>query len=309
METSRKIVVVTRRTRVEELVGRFHTLDQARFYLEHLGADFGEYQREHAAYVEARRVVEEALAGRARVQWLDRSLLANYLFAPDDVVVGLGQDGLVANALKYLDGQPLIGVNPEPTRFDGVLLPFEPREVGAVVRDVLQGRRPLKSVTMAQATLLDGQVLYAVNDLFIGPRSHTSARYEIRLGEQREMQSSSGLIVSTGLGSTGWMKSIATGAHAVAAQFGGTRRRLDYEPMPWDAPYLRFAVREPFPSVATRATLVCGLTDTSRPLEVRSMMGENGVIFSDGMEADALEFNAGAVAAIGTAARVGHLVH
>jgi len=309
VETSRKIVVVTRRTRVEELVSRFHTLDQARFYLEHLGADFGEYQREHAAYVEARRAVDESLAGRVRVQWLDRGLLANYLFAPDDVVVGLGQDGLVANALKYLDGQPLIGVNPEPTRFDGVLLPFAPRDTGAIVRDVLAGRRPIKTVTMAQASLADGQVLYAVNDLFVGPRSHSSARYEIRLGTRREMQSSSGLIVSTGLGSTGWMKSVATGAHAVATQFGGASRKFDYRPMPWDAPFLRFAVREPFPSVATHATLVCGRIDESLPLEVRSMMGENGVIFSDGMEADALDFNAGAVAAIGPARRVGQLIH
>lgn len=31
-----------------------------------------------------------------------------------DIVVVIGQDGLVANTLKYLDGQPVIAINPDP---------------------------------------------------------------------------------------------------------------------------------------------------------------------------------------------------
>jgi hypothetical protein len=293
---------------VEELVARYQTLGQARFYVEHLGADFGDYEREHAAYQAARRAVEEALTGRIRVQWLDRAFLPNYLFAPDDVVVALGQDGLVANTLKYLDGQPLIGVNPDPARFDGVLLPFEPADTGAIVEAVLHDRRPVRSVTMAEARLSDGQRLRAVNDLFIGPKSHTSARYEIALGERHETQSSSGLIVATGLGSTGWMRSVATGSYAIARGYGARGAELEYQAVPWDAPYLTFAVREPFPSVAPPAPLVFGRAAAPRPLVLRSLMPENGVIFSDGIEADYLEFKAGITATVGVAERRGRLV-
>jgi NAD kinase len=107
----RKVVLVTRHTRIEELIARFHTLDQARFYVEHLGADFSDYLVEHENYLVARRTVESALASCARVQLLDRAFLPTYLFAPDDVVVALGQDGVVANTLKYLTGQPLVGIN------------------------------------------------------------------------------------------------------------------------------------------------------------------------------------------------------
>lgn len=314
MASDRKVVLVTRHTRVEELVARFHTLEQAKFYVEHLGADFSDYLAEHERYGEARRTVEAALASAARVQLLDRTFLPTYLFAPDDIVVALGQDGLVANTLKYLRGQPLIGVNPDPHRHDGVLLPFAPQELAKVLPDVQRGRRTLAAVTMAEATLTDGQRLLAVNDLFIGPKSHTSARYELRVGELHEVQSSSGLIVSTGLGSTAWMKSIVTGSLAVAHALDPTTATEDSASalaeaaMPWDAPYLRFAVREPFPSVASQASLVFGTTDADHPMTIVSRMPENGVIFSDGMEADFLAFNSGMQAKIAVAESAGQLV-
>jgi NAD kinase len=306
--SDRKIVLVTRHTRIEELIARFHTLDQARFYVEHLGSDFSDYLAEHENYLVARRTVESALVSCARVQLLDRSFLPTYLFAPDDVVVALGQDGLVANTLKYLDGQPLIGVNPDSRRYDGVLLPFQPSDLARVLPEVLRDRRAARNVTMARATLSDGQSLCAVNDLFIGPKSHTSARYELRVGQQSELQSSSGIIVSTGLGSTAWIKSIVTGSLAVTQGLGGTAPARAPDTMAWDAPFLRFAVREPFPSVATKASLVFGTTDPKKPMSVLSLMPENGVIFSDGIESDFLAFNSGIVATISMSERVGHLI-
>jgi len=304
----RKVVLVTRRTRIEELIGRYHTEAQARFYVEHLGADFSDYELEHRTYHQALEAVTTAIESRCRLQSMDRGLAPSYLFAPDDIVVALGQDGLVANTLKYLQGQPLVGVNPDPRRYDGVLLPFEARDVGTILDDLLVRSRPSKTVTLAQAALSDGQVLYAVNDLFIGPKSHTSAHYEIRLGDKAEIHSSSGVIVSTGLGSTGWLRSIVTGSTGITASLEPQARRMSQIQMPWDARYLHFAVREPFPSVSSQATLVFGTTDQTHPLALRSMMPENGVIFSDGMEADFLNFTSGLIANISVAERIGHLV-
>lgn len=308
MVNDRKVVLVTRHSRIDELVSRFHTLDQAKFYLEHLGADFSDYIAEHEKYLVARRVVESALASFARVQLLDRGFLPTYMFAPDDVVVALGQDGVVANTLKYLNGQPLIGVNPDPARYDGVLLPFQPADISKILPDVLSDRRAAKTVIMAKASLSDGQRLYAVNDLVIGPKSHTSARYELHVGARSEIQSSSGIIVSTGLGSTAWMRSIVTGSLAVTQGVGGTAPAHSPGPMPWDASYLRFAVREPFPSVATKTTLVFGATDSKTPMKVLSLMPENGVIFSDGIETDFLTFNSGIEAEISVSERIGRLI-
>jgi NAD kinase len=307
-DLGRKAVIVTRKTRLEELVVRYNTLEQARFYVQSLGADFADYELEHRNYVNARSAVEEALSAHCRIQMLDRTFLPNYLFAPDDLVIGLGQDGVVANILKYLSGQPLVGVNPDPLRFDGVLLPFEAAELPRVISEILADRRPCREVSMAEARLADGQRLLAVNDLFIGPKSHTSARYEIALADRAERHSSSGIIVSTGLGSTAWYRSIVAGAMEVARGQGANVPAQEYQPVPWEAPYLQFAVREPFPSVVTQIELVCGRIDPTTPLVIRSLMPENGVIFSDGIEADYLEFNSGMQAVVTLSERRGVLV-
>src|SRR5262252_9384412 len=218
--TDRKIVLVTRPTRLAELVVRFNTVSQARFYVEHQGADFKDYCREDENYHHALVAAQTVLAQLGRVQVIDRAFLTNFVFGPEDTVITLGQDGLVANTIKYLHGQPVVGVNPDPARWDGKLLPFKVSDLKKIIPEVFAHGRQTKSVTMAKASLNNGQAIYAVNDLFIGPKSHGSARYVIRSGEAAETQSSSGVIVSTGVGSTGWLKSLLTGAAAITQSAG-----------------------------------------------------------------------------------------
>ena len=95
-----KIVVVTRRTRLEELVARFNTRAQARFYIEHAGGDFSDYQREDDIYRAARDTLRHGLDLGLKIQFVDRSLIPTFVFARTDLVVTLGQDGLVANTAK-----------------------------------------------------------------------------------------------------------------------------------------------------------------------------------------------------------------
>jgi hypothetical protein len=208
------------------------------------------------------------------------------------------------------NAQPVIGVNPDPARWDGVLLPFQVKDLAAIVSEALAKKRALRRVSMAVARLNDGQELHAVNDLFIGPRSHVSARYEIRLGERAETHSSSGLIISTGLGSTGWFQSLLAGAAGIAAghRLDDAVQQMRDHGFPWDAQHLQFMVREPFPSRTTQAELVFGRITPQQPLNLTSAMPGNGVIFSDGVEADYLEFNAGMNASICLAERYGQLV-
>jgi len=310
--TDNKIVLVTRPTRLAELVIRFNTVSQARFYVEHQGADFSDYLREDETYHRALTATQTALAQTGRVQVVDRGFLPNFVFAPEDTVVALGQDGLVANTLKYLNGQPVVGVNPDPERWDGRLLPFRVSDLPKVMPEVVLRKRRTRSVTMAKASLNNGQALYGVNDLFIGPKTHSSARYLIRSGEASETQSSSGVIVSTGMGSSGWLKSLLTGAATItqaAASEKVRKIRLNVKTeFAWDANYLFYTVREPFPTKTTGASLVFGRVTPETPLILESRMAENGVIFSDGIEKDFLEFNSGTQATIGIAERKGVLV-
>ena len=307
--TENKIVLIVRQTRLDDLISRFNTLGQAKFYVEHLGADFSDYQREDDTYKSAIRQAEGHLRELGRVQVLKRNFLPNFVFGKGDIVVVLGQDGLVANTLKYLDCQPVVAVNPDPDRWDGVLLPFEIDDLPKVVPEVFKCDRDCREITMAKAALNDGQVLYGVNDLFIGQKSHVSARYLLAIGNENEQQSSSGIIVSTGLGSTGWLKSIMTGAAGIAGYVNGEPTKTSGKSdLRWNSDFLYYAVREPFPSKVSATSLVFGKISNNKPMHVVSQMPENGVIFSDGIEADFLEFNSGTCAVITTAEKKGMLV-
>ena len=205
-----------------------------------------------------------------------RPELDRFLFEPDDVVVVLGQDGLVANVAKYLDGQPVIGLNLEP----GVLVHHLPDAAADLLADVAAGRATIEHRTMAAARLDDGQELLALNEVFVGHASHQSARYSLRVGERAERQSSSGLIVATGTGATGWASSIHR-----------ERRSALRLPAPEEA-VLSFFVREPWPSAATGTELSEGLLARGASLELQCEMNA-GVVFGDGIEADHLTLDWG----------------
>lgn len=307
--TENKIILVTRPTRLEELISKYNTERQAQFYIEHLGADFSDYQREHLQYKRTCREAQTVLNQHGRLQVVARSFIPNFLFDEDALVVVLGQDGLVANVLKYLNHQPVLGVNPDPSRWDGVLLPFKLHDLPEAMPEVIRGKLKIKKVTMAQATLNTGEKIFGVNDIFIGPQSHVSARYALNFNDNQEIHSSSGIIVSTGLGSTGWLRSIIAGALGISEIYTGKEiAHHKKEQFPWDSRYLYFSVREPFPSKTTSTDIVFGKITKTCPLRITSLMPENGVIFSDGIEGDYLQFNSGTQAQISLADKVGHLV-
>ncbi len=299
-----RFIIVYRKTRLQELIERFNTWPQAQFYLSHNGADPADFLAEHDRYQAQLKQAEHALRSQGPVQMLERGFLPSYQFRQSDLIVVIGQDGLVANTLKYLTGQPVIGVNPDPDRWDGKLLRFEVPQLQQVVTAVLSEKLSNKSVTFAEVSTNDGQHLRAVNDLFIGPKSHTSARYEIRWNGNTEQQSSSGIIISTGFGSTGWFQSILAGALGVTGQ---TKHPMQ-EGFAWDSECLQFSVREPFPSRTSNVGSVFGQIEKDQPMSIESLMPENGVIFSDGIEQDYLAFNAGCIATIGLSKTKGSLV-
>jgi len=306
-----QLVVVTKKTQLEELIERFNSSAQARFYIEHLGGSFDEYEAAHARYTASVAALKQQLPRQLKQHIIERSFLPNYLFSEHDLVIPIGVDGLIVNVAKYLSTQLILAINPDPQRVDGILIPFAVEEAGEWVNRALADKVTVRPVTMAKAALNDGQSLYAFNDLFIGPRSHVSARYRIEYAGQAEDHSSSGIIVSTGAGSTGWLQSIVTGAVHVAAGVTGVEiapPAPETYRLPWEANELYFTVREPFTSRTSQAGIVFGKLSARQSLVLHSYMPENGVIFSDGIESDYLKFNSGTVATIGIADRKAHLI-
>lgn len=330
MKQSSSIVVVTRPTRLQGLRERWGTARQAKFVIQQAhaleaqrdqalpgapatdsesapgAAEFDEYDHEDATYRRTIERLEQELDFGIPVKLLDRSYVPSYDFWACQAVVVVGQDGLVANTAKYVGDLPIVAVNPDPQRIDGVLLPFTVAQAREAVRRILDGKFQYRSITLAEATLNDGQRMLAFNDFFIGCRSHVSARYVIELAGQREPQSSSGVLVSTGAGSTGWMSSVFNMASGIARsrnahEFDGLR-------LEWDDRRLMWAVREPFVSKTSSADLVAGLLNDGDELKVESLMPDAGVIFSDGIEYDFLPFNSGNIARLRASRQMARLV-
>ncbi len=296
-----RIIIVRNKTRLELLIERFNTKAQAKFYIEHtVQGDFSDYELEHGLFYKALESVQKQIDRGIRVQIIDKSFLPNFVFANDTLLIALGQDGLVANAAKYALNIPILGINPDPDRYDGVLLPYLHTNFQLAIDQLSSDKAILDHVTMGELKLNDGQRILAFNDFFIGPQSHSSARYKIKYNGKEEQQSSSGLIISTGAGCTGWFSSVVNMYVGIGMEING---RNMPKPISIDRheQKLRFVVREPFKSKYSACSIVWGEIEPTHPLELESLMPENGIIFSDGIVEDYIPFNSGMQATIGIA--------
>ncbi len=298
-------IIVKNKTRLESLIERFNTKAQAKFYIERMGGNFEDYVLEHETFHEALNTLQTRLSKVIKHKILERAYMPSFIFTEKNIIVVIGQDGLVANTAKYSKGIPMVAVNPDKQRYDGVLLPFDVTNFIGGIEQVLSNRFPSRTMRFAEARLNDGQRLLAFNELFIGAATHISARYKIAFNNTVEEQSSSGLIVSTPAGSTGWLSSVFNMAYGVAGMF---EKNLKRKQPKFREDELLFAVREPFQSIRTQTGITAGIIRNQSTLTLESLMPANGVIFSDGIESDFLKFNSGAVATIGIAKETAVLV-
>lgn len=298
-------IIVKNKTRLELLVERFNTKAQAKFYIERLGGNFEDYEAEHETFQYSLNSLQTQLSKVIKHKTVERVFIPSFLFSNNNLIIVIGQDGLVANTAKYSRGIPIIAVNPDKKRYDGVLLPFDTADFIIGVENVITNTFHSKTMRFAEAKLNDGQRLLAFNDLFIGASSHISAHYKISYNNNTEEHSSSGLIVSTPAGSTGWLSSIFNMAYGVTSMF---EKNLKPKRPKLKDNELLFAVREPFQSIRSQTGITTGIIKNQNSLRIESLMPTSGVIFSDGIETDFLKFNSGAIATIGIAPEKATLV-
>lgn len=278
-----RAVLVHRTTEYEELLARHGTHGQAEFFLSSRGRSLAEVAERHHRHRRALTDVAAAVPLRWRRSQVERTDLDRFLFGPEDVVVVAGQDGLVANAAKYLTGQPVVGIDTDPGRNPGVLVRHRARDTAALCRAATAPDGRTESLTMVEAVADDTQRLLALNEICLAPPGHGTARYRIGTPgapSAGEPQASSGVLVGTGTGATGWLRSLWL-------ERGSTLRL----PAPSD-PRLLWFVREAWPSPATGTSLTAGALGRRETLEL-TVESDRMVVFGDGMESDALELTWG----------------
>ncbi|MER8091303.1 hypothetical protein ACFVZR_39000 [Streptomyces sp. NPDC058316] len=292
MSLAPRAVLVHRTTEYEELLARHGTHGQAAFFLSSRGRSIDEVARRHRHTQQALADVAAAVPLQWRQSRVERVDLDRFLFAPEDVVVVVGQDGLVANVAKYLSGQPVVGIDTDPGRNPGVLVRHRPSDAAGLLRAAASPVGTVDELTMVEAVADDTQRLLALNEIYLGPPGHQTARYRIgpdAPGAATEPQASSGVLVGTGTGATGWLRSLWQ-----------ERRSALPLPAPTD-PRLLWFVREAWPSPATGTSLVAGELGRGQGLRL-TVESDRVVVFGDGMETDALDLTWGQTVRLGISA-------
>lgn len=289
-----RVVVVTRETELDALLKAHGTRGGAAFFLKSRGQKLEDVDHRHQGL----HAAVDMTLGQIPLNWrrarVDRDSLDRFLFEPSDIVVTVGQDGLVANVAKYLESQVVVGIYAGD--HPGVLAPHSAKHTGRLLAQVESKSVSVQARTLVCAKTGDGQTLCALNEIFIGHRSHQSARYVISAGGVSERHSSSGLIITSGTGATGWAKSIARMRNGAPELPTPEQRALTY------------LVREAWPSPTTGCELAHGQLGEGDVLTVRSEMNEGGVLFGDGVEQDFLPLPFGEVASLQVAERCLRLI-
>ncbi|MFI6685296.1 hypothetical protein [Streptomyces sp. NPDC050485] len=290
MSLAPRAVLVHRTSEYEELLTRHGTYGQAEFFLSSRGRGIREVAERHHRVRRALADVAAAVPSQWRQARVERADLHRFLFAAEDVVVVVGQDGLVANAAKYLSGQPVIGIDTEPGRNPGVLVRHQPSVAAALLPAAASRGCAVEELTMVEAVTDDTQRLLALNEIYLGAPGHQTARYRIaaEAPDAAEAQASSGVLIGTGTGATGWLRSL-------------WRQRESAPVLPSRAdPRLVWFVREAWPSPVTGTSLVEGELSRSQRLRI-TVESDRLVAFGDGMEGDALDLTWGQSVSVGVA--------
>jgi NAD kinase len=186
-------------------------------------------------------------------------------FTDSDLIVSVGGDGTFVKAAGLIKDQTIVGINSDPDTSEGLLKSIFAHEIEKL-NDVLDGE--YKIIKRERAVVfINGKRAkeLVVNVVFVGASSqfHCS-RYIINFRGQKEEHRSSGVIISTGTGSTAWHQS------AGGEVFGYNEKKL------------RFLVREPYRGKRLfLPKILSGEISEDESIEIISMRDFKGVVAID----------------------------
>ncbi|MFH1066217.1 MAG: NAD(+)/NADH kinase [Nanoarchaeota archaeon] len=185
-------------------------------------------------------------------------------FKGRDLVIAIGGDGTILNTAHFiLDKTPVLTVKSEPKSVGG-LCTINYTQFEEAMKNILDDKFKIEKWTRIEGRMGNKTDL-ALNEILIGPKYRSgAARYELDFNGKKEAQLSSGIIVSTGSGSSAWYSNIAENE-------GIFSRESDE---------LRFIATEYTAEKGYK--LVKGSINSKDSFKIKSLMSINGVISFDG---------------------------
>ncbi|MFO0415839.1 MAG: hypothetical protein ACK5Y6_00990 [Pseudomonadota bacterium] len=284
------ILVVAKRSRFERDQKELGLSEEAllRWYAE-MGESgsrvLGSHERQLQAIASCQRELESEQI--VHIEQLEERLATGSVKA----IVALGGDDFLKLVSQHIEDLPVLGVNSDPATSTGVLLSTSIEKLPEAIQALETDSYKIERWTRVELTIDGTSCGRALNDVVLGKRDfrHMS-RHELEVHGEKTQQRSSGILISTGAGSTGWFSS-------AGLYLGGKDRSFSRE-----APYIRFELREPQVKVYesnghrivelpphVEGTLVAGDC-----LRITSLNDDEGIASRDSL--DELPFRRGAVA-------------
>lgn len=130
-----------------------------------------------------------------------------------DLVISVGGDGTALSASHFLFDKPLLAVNSSPRTSEGALTTITLDKLHEKLEEIKQGKHKIERLERIEISI-NGKIKepIALNEVFIAnEKAYHMSKYELKIKHgrkiEREKQFSSGIIFSTGTGSTAWFKS------------------------------------------------------------------------------------------------------
>lgn len=279
----RQVLIVMKKTKFELDREIYPDLDFYKKLTQIQNNSFEKIYSSHLRQIESRAMLQKKVFPNAEYVFRDA---LDYLNPREyDLVISLGGDNHFTYVAHHIFGVPLLGCNSDEKTSIGALLAFTPQTLEATV---LQAWRNIQyeEWSMVYGTILypDGrsiQTVSCVNEISIRNSSpDLISRYVLEYNGHKEEQKSSGLLLYTGAGSTGWYASCVG------------LRDIEEESFPKDAPYFKVFSRE----LSRRARNNFKLTDFAVPTELKVTSEMYGGISIDSLPERIYNFPPGAVA-------------
>jgi len=174
-------------------------------------------------------------------------------FSDLDLIITIGGDGTFIRAAHFIKEAFILGINSEPENSEGALKSLKENEIEKL-KEILNGKYSILERDRMQISIDGKSISYPIlNEVYFGAEHqfHTS-RYVLEFNGEKEEQRSSGVLISTGSGSTAWYKSA-----------GGT-------PFQADSKKLKFLVREPYSGKIFKPKIMHGEIHENQKIKIIS---------------------------------------
>lgn len=271
MKTS-EILLVPKITKVEWDMHRLKLTEKELrdFYKkENLNAEkiFDSHEKQKSSLKRIKQILEGCKV-------VERNSLTKEDVKNSKLVISFGGDNHFNYVSHFCDSNLVVGVNSDPERSVGAMTYFNVDSFEFFLPSLLNDDFEIEEWPRIEIEV-DGKMIetLCVSEIFIGESDRVNmSRHILKLNGNEEEQKGSGIVVTTGTGSTGWYDSACRYIFSEGNKFGKTSKEL------------RFVLTEPFNGKYSKYNMLNGVVKDGENLEIVSLSDSDAVLSIDSLK-------------------------